>query len=299
MSIRNFGIIIVLLMVTGCASAPKYRYVDRYEPVVDHNSSVALLVDVCDQVDVAGKGDYCIIDESKEIAPAVAEKIQAYLKLNGIPAQTVIIPFVCGAFDNPENTPVKVAQKAGDKVNEAPKPYAVADEIKDDPEYLKSLTTLSTYVLERSITKYLEDSKKTEKPALIVNEDQFKKAVEVVKDRLNVSRLLYLGIKGTKISGGKKFGQGLLSFTVGVATAVATMGVVSAGNTSYGIGFIPGRDSDGAFSVAGLINLDTEELSWRNYSSSNGDPLEVKYVAGPLQIGKLLNDMLFIKEPIE
>jgi hypothetical protein len=260
---------------------------------------VALLVDVCDQVDVVGKGDYCIVDESKEIASAIAEKIKEYLNLNGIPVKTEIIPFVCGAFDSPENLPVKVAQKAGEKVKEAPKPYAVADEIKEDTEYLNSLTTLSTYALERSILKYLENSKKTEKPALIVNEDQFKEAVEVVKQRLNVSRLLYVGIKGTKISGGKKFGQGLVSFTVGVATTVATMGVVSTGNTSYGIAFIPGRKTDGSFSTAGLINLEKEELSWRNYSDTSGDPLDVKFVASPQRLGLLLNDMFFIKEPIE
>ncbi len=299
MFMRKFGIIIVFLMITGCASGPKFRYVDRPEPIVGPDSSVAILVDVCTQVDVVGKGDYCIIDESKEIAPAVAEKVKEYLELNGIPVKTEIIPFVCGTFDNPENLPVKVAQKAGEDVTEVSKPYAVTNKIREDPEYLNSLTTLSTYVLERSIIKYLEDSGKTERPALIVSEDQFKEAVDVVKSRLDVSSLMYIGIRGTKVSGGKKFGQGLVSFTVGVATGVATMGMVSAGGTSYGIMLIPGRKSDGSYESAGLIDLEKEELSWRNYTDAPGDPEDIKFVASPQRIGLLLNDMIFTKESIK
>ena len=301
MFIRNFGIIIVLIMITSCTSAPKIRYVDRHDPIVDHNSKVALLVDVCNQLDVIGEDDYYIIDESKEIASAVVDEIQTYLKLNGISVQTEIIPFVCGAFDSPKNLPVKVAQNKGDSIDEASKPFSISAEFKDDVEYLNALTTLSTYVFERGMVKYLEDSNQKKKKSdessikLIVHDNQFREAVEVVKDRLNVSSLLYVGTKGYKASGAKSFFQGLTSFTVGMVTAVATAGLDTGYYSYYG----PGFDSQGLFETAGLINLETKELSWLNYLQSGFDPLAVQWVVNPDQIGLLLDDLIFVKEPIE
>lgn len=300
MFIRNLGVIAVLLMFSGCMgpSVPRYRYVDRNDPIVDQDNSLALIVDVCNHVDVVGASDYCIIDESKEVAAAVIETIQAYLKLNGVPAQTKIVPFVCGAFDTPENVPVKVAQKTGDTVNEVSKPYAVSGRIKEDSEYLNSLTTLSTYILERNVVEYLGDRKESELPAMIIDEDAFREAVEVVGKKLGVSRLLYVEIQGTKIGGGKKFFQGLSRFTVGVATGVATMGVISTGTSKYGVAFIPGGDTDGAFLTAGLINMETKELSWNDcLSVKGGDPREIETLTNPRYIRLLLNDLFIIKEP--
>ena len=298
---RSLGIIIVILMLASCAAKPKVRYIHRHDPVMDKNGGVVLLVDVCNQIDVVGKGDYCVVDESREIAAALVEPLKVYLEQNGVFVRTEIVPFVCGAFDSPENLSL-VAEKAGEDVSKAPKPYAISDEFKNDPEYLNSLTTLSTYILERCILKLLEDSKKKEMPALIVHEDQFKEAVRIIKDRTNASSLVYVGLKGTTISGGKKFGQGLMSFTVAVATGVATMGAVTVGETAYGVMFIPGRDSDGRFSIAGLVNMETEELSWKGYKSAGknpytGDkPLEIFDITKYYQIDSLLKDLVYKKE---
>lgn len=297
MYIRNIGIfIIIITMITGCASAPNLRYVDRHDPIVEHSDSVALLVDVCDQIDVVGKGDYCIISESKEVASSLTEKIKSYLKLNGISIEREMIPFVCGAFESPENLPVKVAEKKGDTVEETSKPFSISDEIKKDVVYLNALTTLSTYVFERSMIKYLKDSSKKndefQTPELIVQEDQFREAVEVIKSRIEASKLLYVGIKGSKDSGGKKFGKGLMSFTVGMATAITTAGL----GTGYYAYFMPGFNGDSWYDTAGLINLETKELAWKNYSFSQGNPLEAKNVANDQQCGFLLNDLFFVKE---
>ncbi|WP_155310882.1 hypothetical protein [Desulfosarcina ovata] len=42
---------IMVLMTMGCYGGPKANYVRKYDPVMDKNGGVVLLVDVCRQVD--------------------------------------------------------------------------------------------------------------------------------------------------------------------------------------------------------------------------------------------------------
>jgi hypothetical protein len=281
----GFGIMILLLMSTGCATPPMVRYVHNHDPIMDKNGGVVLLIDVCNQVDVVGQGDYCVINESKEVASAVAEPLITYLEQNGVSVKTEMIPFVCGASDTPDKI-AKVAQKEGDTVNEAPKPYAIGDEFQEDKEYLNALTTLSTCVLERSVTGKTDDS------MLLIPEEEFKEAMRIVRSKTNASSLVYVGIKGRMISGGKKFAQGLLRFTTGVATAVATAGM----GTGYVVTYMPGGDVDGKLLLAGLVNMENEELSWKNYYSAQGDPLDVKEMNKYYRIDSLLKGLVYDKE---
>lgn len=301
MFVRNLVTIIVLLAATGCASTPKVNYIQHHDPIMDQNGGVVLLVDACDQIDVIGDNDYYVINESKEIAGALVTEIRTYLEQNGVSVSTEIIPFVCGAFDNPENPPAKVAEEAGEKVDEVCKPYCVADEFKNDPGYLNALTSLSTYVFERGMITIMEDYARKKKkldefkrPAFIVEDDQFRGAIDIIKARTNASSLLYVGLKGIKVSGGKKFGQGLLSFTVGMATAVATAGL----GTGYYLAFMPGGDNDYKYAIAGLANLETKELTWRTWTTKACNPLKTKCASNPKEIERLLKDLVFDKEPI-
>ncbi len=298
---RNYLIIFLLFIMTGCASAPKFKYVKRHDPIMDQNGGVVLLVDVCNQIDVVGDDDYYVIKESKEVASALAKEIAAYLEKNGVSVKTEILPFVCGAFDNPQNKPAKVADEVGGKVNELSKPYCVTGNISKDDEYLKALTTLSTYTFERCMTKYLEDSARNQKkldkfkaPAMIVQEDQFREAANVIKAKTNASSVLYVGLKGRKLSGGKKFGQGLFRFTVGMATGIATAGL----GTGYAVSFIPGGNIDWRYETAGLIDLESQKLSWKSWTTGGGNPLKIKTVANPKEEERLLKDLVFDKEPI-
>ncbi len=284
----GFFIMILLIMFTGCGTPSMVRYVHNHDPIMDKNDGVILLVDVCNQVDVLGHGDYCIIDESKEVASAIVEPIKTYLEQNGVPVKTEMVPFVCGAFDNAENIPSKVSEKIGEDVTEARKPYGIADYFKEDSEYLKSLTTLSTYVLERSV------SGKTENSMTIIPEEQFKEAVRIIRSKENASSLIYVGLKGRKISGGKKFTQGLVRWTTGIATAVATAGL----GAGVAVSYWPGGNVDGKFFLAGLVNLETEELSWKNYYSAQGDPLEVEEMIKYYKINTLLKDLVYNKETV-
>jgi len=295
MFIRSLGILIIAITISGCAGTQKY--VQKHDPIMDQNGGVVLLVDVCNKIDVVGNNDYCVVNESREGAKELTKGIRTYLEEHGIEVRSEIIPFVCGACDSPDNTPTKVAENIGDDVKESPKPYGVADEIISDPEYMKALTTLSTYAFQAGMIKMLEDTtKKKEKfkrPDLIVNEDQLKSATDIIKEKTNASSILYIGVNGVKISGGKKFAQGLFSFTVGMATAVATAGL----GTGYYYTFIPGRKADGMYLCAGLINLETGNSVWKNWGNFNGNPIKPKYIANPNYINLLLKDLVMEQVP--
>lgn len=275
-------------MFTSCGTPSMVRYVHHHDPIMDKNDGVVLLIDVCNQVDVAGQGDYCIIEESKEVASAIAEPFKTYLEQNGVWVKTEMIPFVCGAYDNPENLPSKVSENIGEDVSEARRPYGIADEFKEDQEYLNALTTLSSYIMEKTL------SANAENPTPIVDKNQFIDAAKTVKSRTNASSLVYVGVKGRKISGGKKFAQGLLRFTVGVATAVATAGM----GTGYYVSYMPGGNVDGRLSIAGMVNLETGELSWKNYNSAQGDPLKTEAMTKYYNIDLLMKDLVYEKEII-
>lgn len=297
MSFRNLGILIIAIMFAGCAGTHKVKYVQQHDPIMDRNGGVVLLVDVCNQIDVVGDNDYFVINESKEVIQALVKETRTYLEQNGVQVLAEVTPFVCGAFDTPENTPMKVADKQGDTIMESQKPYGVADELINDPEYLNALTTISTYVFEREMIKIIRhySKKDTQSLSLIVTDDQLKTASEIIKAKTNASSILYVGLKGTKISGGKKFGQGLFSFTVGMATGIATAGM----GTGYWVSYMPGRNKDWKYSGAGLINLESGELVWSSWSSAQGNPLKPEKVATTDSIELLLKDLVFDEEPVE
>jgi hypothetical protein len=302
MFLRSIGIGIAILMVAGCASAPKMTSIQQHDPILDQKGGVVLLVDVCDQIDVVGDDDYFVVNESKEVAKALVKGIRTYLEQNGVQVLSAITPFVCGAFDTPENPPKKFADKAGGIVSEAPKPFGVADEIAHDAEYLNALTTLSTYIHERKmldIVRYYAKQKRVKNgpqdTVPIINEDRFMEASNVVKAKTDASSILYVGLKGTKISGGKKFAQGLASFTVGMATGIATAGL----GTGFWIAIMPGHSTDWKYSSAGLVNLESGKLVWSSWSSLQGNPLTPEAVAKPGDTNLLLKGLVLKDVPVE
>lgn len=300
MFIRNFGIIIILMVITSCSGPIKSIKIPHHDSIMDQNGGVVLVVDVCNQIDVVGEKDYCVINESKEVASALVKEIRSYLEQSGVQVRSEIIPLVCGALDSPQNLPTRVSEKVGATIYEASKPYGISEEINNDPEYLKALTNLSTYAFERGVISEMEDHAKInnrmdefQRPDLIVQDDSFKEAVGLIKTRTNASSLLYVGIRGNKISGGKKVGQFAFSFSVGMATGLATAGL----GTGYYMCLLPGRDRDGWSSIAGLINLESKSLTWQSYMDTGGNPLKVKDVANPKQTERLLKNLVYDEAP--
>lgn len=285
---------IMILMSMGCAGGPKANYVRKYDPVMDKNGGVVLLMDVCRQVDSIGEGECFVIDESKKVASDLVDGIEHFLKQNGISVKTTLIPFACGSLETPENLPKKIVQKRGGKVKEAARPYGVPDRFSNDAEYLDALVNLSTYVSERGLALYLEDSAIAankldtfQKPALIVHENEFMKALDVIKEKTNASSVLYTGLRERKVSGGNKFAQGLVQFSVGMATAIATAGL----GTGLAVYYIPGRDIDGKIFTTGLVDLESKKLTWKDWYTGE--------VSNPEQTKRLLKDLLFDDKGVE
>ena len=295
MLLRVFITLFASLTIAGCAGAPVKQSIQQHDPIMDQKGGVAIIVDVCNLIDVVGDDDYFVINESKAVADALLRETTAYLQQHGVQVLTGMVPFVCGVYDTPGNAPRKCSEKEGGTVFEAAQPYGIADGIVGDTEYVKALTTLSTYMRERKAinsTKTDDGKKKSEtefqEPAGAINEDRLTAASAIIKSRTGAASILYIGLRGTKISAGKKFGQGLAAFTVGVATGIATAGL----GTGYAVSIIPGHNVDWKYSNAGLVNLESGKLVWSHCTSRKGNPLEPEEVAKPGEIDLLLKSLV-------
>lgn len=288
---RKLAMFLAVLLFSGCAGLNKTKFVQGHDPIMDQDGGVVLFVDVCNQMDTVGN-DYFVVNESKKVSKAMVKGVTTYLEKNGVKVRSEITPFVCGALDTKENPPVKVAEKIGGAIKESKKPFGVIDEVAQDTEYLDALTTLATSIHGKEmydIATYYNKNKKGKKVSqFILDEDKLKAASGVVKAKTGAASILYVGVNGTKVSGGKKFAQGLGCFTVGMATGLATGGAVS---------FIPGHRIDGKYFFAGLVNLESGKLVWDGWSHVAGNPLSPKAVVIPSHIDLLLKKLVFKEVP--
>jgi hypothetical protein len=302
MLLRLIGICAVIVMLAGCASTPVMKTIQQHDPILDQKGGPILLVDVCNQIDVVGDDDYFVFNESKDVAHALTGEIVTYLQQNGVQVASSIVPFVCGALDVPGNPARKCAEKAGGTITELPKPYCIADEIANDSAYLNGLTTLSTYVYERKLIDVMKHyakqkrfGKEFQEPVCAVNDDQLIEASNTIKAKTNAASILYVGLKGTRISGGKKFAQGLASITVGMATGIATAGL----GTGVWVAIIPGHSTDWKYTTASLVDLESGKVVWSGWTSKQGNPLMPKDVANSKDISLLLKNMVLKEVPVD
>jgi hypothetical protein len=286
-------------LLVGCVAGSKVKSVQQHDPILDQNGGPLVFVDVCNEIDAVGDNDYFAVSESKEVSHALGEGVEDYLNKNGVTVRATINPFVCGALDKPGNPPSKYAEKRGEDVAEAPRPYGISEEVNGDLEYINSLSTLSTYVQERNLLaaakSYSKNKDAFKELKQIVSDEELAGACTVIREKSGAGSLLYVGMAGTKLTGGKKLAQGLASFTIGMITAIATAGL----GTGYYYMYMPGRNVDWKYSNTGLINLESCKMTWTNWTGRRGNPLEPKEVASQDNMQALLRELVFKDIPIK
>lgn len=269
--------------VSACSATGPKRFVAGHDPMLDKNGGVTVMADVCIQRDALTDPDYYVMEESKAGAQALIENARKYLNENGVAVRATVVPFVCGArVDN--NATQKVAERVDGAIGDDTPPFAVADAIKDDIEYIEALTTVSTYAFVSVVAPQGKAGDPKGQLLLPANvPGSIRNALAVISKRTNGSNLLYLGVRGYSQSAGKATALLLGRFAVGMATGAATAGRVM---------YIPGQKVDGRRMIAGTLDLEAGQLAWANTLQLGGDPIKADVVANPNAVKTLLFDLV-------
>ena len=100
---------------------------------------------------------------------------------------------------------------------------------------------------------------------------------------------MYLGVAGTAISTGKAVGSNIGSFITGMFTGVATGGTY----------FIPGTPIDGRLMGAGLVDLQSDELTWNNAIHVGGDCTDPDVIGNQNALNQLLDGLMYYSAPAD
>ena len=161
--------------------------------------------------------------------------------------------------------------------------------IKDDPQYLNALSVVSSYAFERAAVSGnapgTNDGNMPGREApKSVDIEEFRTAVDVIKNRTQASSLLFMGVLGTSRSTGKAVAQGIGQFIVGMTTGVVTGGLVV---------FVPGHQIDGRVMEGALIDFESGQLTWSNAVRAGGDPIKPGVIEDPQALDLLFRDIMF------
>jgi hypothetical protein len=277
----------VLFAMTGCVTTG--NFVVGHDPLLDQNGGVFLIVDSCILRDAVNDTDDCyVVAESKATAQALVNATRKYLSENGVPVRAAITPFTCGALLTESNSPQKVADRIDGNVTIIKQPFCVENEFSDDQEYMDALTKLSTYSFQKAMAvmaKREADRKFTKAPTpeqpCFINTDEFNAAVSTVLSRTGASSVLYIGLLGNSRTSGKAVAQGVGDFFVGMATGLATGGML----------IITPQHNDVSLLCANSINLASAECIWSNAINVVGDPVKSERITQPHIIQQLLFDL--------
>ncbi len=292
--LRNLGLFSCLwFLIMGCAVSNPMCQIVQHNPVLEKQGGVIIIADLCLQQDAIGEDNDCfIIDESKACAASVITATQKVLQENGIRVQGAISPFVCGALFDPDNSPKNVANNLTAPSQKMLQPFGVDESISADTEYVKALSTASTYAFQQAVMP--KDEAAREKVQVIVDETAFKEAVALISQRTQASSLLFVNVTGTKISSGKKVAQGIGSFLVGMATGIATAGL----GTGYFVSYMPGGKADGRLMGSALVDIDSGTLAWTNWVRTGGDPTVPEVTANERILKLLLRSVIHKPEKV-
>ena len=281
MTMRILSIFTMFLIFSGCSTTSNMKA--WHDPELDQNGGITIIVDTCIIRDEVGEGesdDYFVIRESMESSKALYDASRKYLVDNGVQVRKGIIPFVCGAVHDEVNSKKLVAEEVNGEVKDIKQPFGVKSEIMDDAEYLSALSEISTYV-----AQYESGAQSTD---LIFGSDELIAAANVIADRTKTSKVLFLNVAGTSISGGKAFGQAIGGFFIGLGTAVATAGL---GTGYYGY-YVPGGDVDVVYLGAAVVDLDARFISWSNSTRVDDDPIDPDVITDAETTKLLLFDLV-------
>jgi hypothetical protein len=281
---KSVGILIcILFLIVACSAAPPVRHTVSHDPALSRQEGVLLLADACIQKDAIGEAeDFFVVAESKYAAQTILKTLRGYVADSNIPIRAEIA-VVCAARHG-----VSESILVGDHINaqphRAPQPLYVQENIVGDKEFIKAISTVSTYTFERAATDNKENNESPD-----VNKLTFLNAAGIIKSRTNASSILFLGVLGTSVTGAKAVTQGISSFVVGMVTAVATAGL----GTGYYASFMPGRQIDGRFMEGALVDLESGELTWSNAVKASGDPIDKETWSDLDPLDLLFHDLLF------
>lgn len=302
------------VMLSACAGAPPKFTVSAHDPILDQNGGVVLITDVCIQYDPVGD-DYVVLKETQVNAAALMNTIKKYLADNGVKVRATMVPFVCGAIQDPDNQLKSVASEIDGDVTESSQPFGVEEGIRRDSIYLDALVKLSTLAYQHPWVKNSEaDTAPAENAATtddtsadfgdpdeaddsiekvreIFSSQEYKDALDIVAKRTNSSSVLYVGASAISVSSGKRASSVLGNILVAVASAVA-IGPVGVGGGQYAFAVAPTPTSDSRIMSASLINMDSKEIIWSNSLTVGGDILDDAKITNIGSIDLLLTSMV-------
>ena len=279
-----------MFTILGCATTtPKREFVLGHDPLMDQNGGVLLMVDSCILREAMLKTNDCyVVAESKAAAQELLRVSRKYLFDNGVQIHSELIPFVCGALHDANNSPQRVADRIDGPVSMTQQPFCIANEFSNDQEYVTALRNLSTYAFQNAkgpkTTKAANAGatapSSTGHPQYVAPGD-LKTAAALISARTSASSVLYLGMLGKSRTTEKAIAQDVGDVLVGAAIGLVLGNVV----------YVPSHN-DTSEMCAGLLNLDSGELIWSNCTSPIGDPAKPGTIAQPMMIEALLFDLV-------
>ncbi len=75
----RWGLLVLLILIGGCASTPPKFITTGHDPLLDKNGGVLLLADVCIRRGSIIRDDYVVLEESKAGAKALVNEARDYL----------------------------------------------------------------------------------------------------------------------------------------------------------------------------------------------------------------------------
>lgn len=245
MRCRSSIILIMLLVLSACASAPSKKFV-YVEPDSDskfrHIARVAIIVDVCLVRDVVGDNDYWVVQESRSAERHMLDAAKAYLTGKGYEVSYAQAPFV-GAFKNREKL-FKVCDTAGGEITEKNPPLFESEGLADSAVLREALLNIIPKIpVSQRQNSSLSD--------ICCSNPEMKNYMSIIAKNTGGDATLFFIGHGVIVSAGKQLTQGL---TTGLLTAVLTLGTVSA--YQYNISFMD--------TYAVLVDNTTGEILWSN-----------------------------------
>jgi hypothetical protein len=218
--------------------------------------------------------------------------LHKFIQDSGIPVKTEAL-LVGGARLNSDNSLLTVADTVGGPKRQAGQPLWTSENIANDPQYIKALGVVSTYVLERAAVSKNKPNSGGQGPSpdnsSLTTINDFHGAAEIIKQKSGVSSVLFLGILGKSRSTERAIAENILKYSVGMGVAVATYGL---GRNFYLI-FIPGSEFDGMIMEGALVDLESGQLTWSNAVRIPFDPIKPENMSNGDFLDLLFHDIMF------
>ena len=187
MRLRNLFVVILLLLLFSCATAPTKQFVHTgpsYEQSIAEVKKVAIINDVCICRDVAGSDDYWSIEDSQASESFMLEGAKEYLEQKGYHVVSQMSPFV-GAFKKPEIL-AKVAQREGTEIADKHSPFYISESLNTDEQYKQALIKVIRQVLQSV------QQKKSPPSEVFLSKGDIQESLDIIAKRIDTEIVLFL-----------------------------------------------------------------------------------------------------------